>query len=99
MLFGWMQVVHGQTTDTFRRHALPALASLSFSLVYVAGEGGPRTLDLIARTERDFELWFFGLQARGHYWIPYFQCTSSFCACIRDCFHDMLVQTQALVPP
>ncbi len=79
-----MQVVHGQTTDTFRRHPLPALASLSFSLVYVAGEGGPRTLDLIARTERDFELWFFGLQARGHYWISCFQGTRLFYACIKD---------------
>ncbi len=58
------QVVYGQTTETFRRHALPALAGASFSLVYAGAEGGPRTLDLIARTDRDFELWFYGLQAR-----------------------------------
>ena len=58
------QVLHGQVTNTFQRHALPALASLSFSLVYAGGEGGLRTLDLIARSERDFELWSCGLQAR-----------------------------------
>ncbi|KAK9838136.1 hypothetical protein WJX81_003291 [Elliptochloris bilobata] len=57
------RVVHGQITDTFRRHALPALAGLSFSLVYAGAEGGLRTLDLIARSERDFELWCCGLQA------------------------------------
>ena len=60
-------MLHGQVTETFRRHALPTLAALSFSLVYASGEGGVRTLDLIARSERDFELWFFGLQARARH--------------------------------
>jgi hypothetical protein len=64
------QVVYGQTTETFRRHALPALAGASFSLVYAGAEGGARTLDLIARTDRDFELWFYGLQARPHHAGP-----------------------------
>jgi hypothetical protein len=62
---GWWacQVVPGQTTDTFRRQPLPQWAHLSFSLLYRSSEDGqPRTLDLICKSDTEYELWYFGLQ-------------------------------------
>ena len=54
----------GQTTETFRRHPMPALARASFSLVYADAEsaGALRTLDLTCQSELEHELWFWGLQ-------------------------------------
>eukprot|EP00884_Botryococcus_braunii_P011885 jgi/Botrbrau1/20698/Bobra.0058s0027.1 len=57
------EVVPGQTTDTFRRQPLPQWAHLSFSLLYRSLEDGqPRTLDLICKSDTEYELWYNGLQ-------------------------------------
>lgn len=56
-------------TDVFARHAEPARAHLSFSLVYEE-DGALRTLDLTCETQRDFEYWYFGIQVGplGLFW-------------------------------
>jgi len=53
----------------FARHAEPARAHLSFSLVYEE-DGALRTLDLTCETQRDFEYWYFGIQVGplGLFW-------------------------------
>ncbi|KAK9818108.1 hypothetical protein WJX72_007263 [[Myrmecia] bisecta] len=58
-------VVHGQTTDIFKRYPYPHLVRLSFSLIYKHDKDDKeiRTLDLTCKNDQEFELWFFGIQA------------------------------------
>eukprot|EP00192_Tetraselmis_astigmatica_P000699 CAMPEP_0117658694 /NCGR_PEP_ID=MMETSP0804-20121206/5999_1 /TAXON_ID=1074897 /ORGANISM="Tetraselmis astigmatica, Strain CCMP880" /LENGTH=1341 /DNA_ID=CAMNT_0005465229 /DNA_START=538 /DNA_END=4563 /DNA_ORIENTATION=+ len=56
------KIVEGQTTPTFHRESKPNLEHLSFSLIYDK-KGKERTLDLICKTEQEYELWLHGLQA------------------------------------
>eukprot|EP01083_Nonionella_stella_P070485 188609_1 len=48
------EIVDGQFTSIFRRFPSPGLAHCSFSILY---NENTKTLDLIAKTQLDFEMW------------------------------------------
>jgi len=55
-----LQLISGQTTESFKRYPNSSYVRLSFSLIYWSKE--ERTLDLTANDDQTFELWFCGLQ-------------------------------------
>jgi len=55
-----VEVVRGQTTKVFQQNPIPAHKELSFSLIYGKEK---KSLDLVCKDRREFEVWFNGIEA------------------------------------
>lgn len=57
-----IRVCQGQDSPVFRRSPEPGLVPLSFSLYYQEKGNKERTLDVICKTQMEFEDWYLGIQ-------------------------------------
>lgn len=53
------EVIHGQKTKVFQQNPIPEHKDLSFSLIYARD----RSLDLVCKDKREFEVWISGIEA------------------------------------